>query len=182
MNNLTTHEFCRRFGACKEGAMFARKFGTMRECYDALLRGEAGENSYDWAIWVAVQNGVMAERDMRLFAVRCARRVQKLMRDDRSIRALDISERYANGEATAEELEAAVRAAREATLAACDAASYAEYAAMDAAHAAAARNAKWAAHAAAHAAVREGSDAKEEMASQFAILAEFGNPFEEAEE
>ena len=39
-----------------------------------------------------------------LFAVRCARRVQHLMTDPRSIAALDIAERHAKGEATRFEL------------------------------------------------------------------------------
>lgn len=51
----------------------------------------------------------------RMYAVRCARRVQHLMEDERSIRALDVAldvaERYARGEATDEELAAARTAA-----------------------------------------------------------------------
>jgi len=43
----------------------------------------------------------------RRFAVRCAREVQHLMRDPRSIAALDVAERYAAGNATAAELRAA---------------------------------------------------------------------------
>lgn len=48
------------------------------------------------------------EREIRLLAVQYARNVQHLMRDQRSIAALDVAERFANGEATKEEL-AAVR-------------------------------------------------------------------------
>ena len=51
------------------------------------------------------------DREIRLFAVRCARRVQPLMTDPRSIAALNVAERYANGEATDEELAAARDAA-----------------------------------------------------------------------
>jgi hypothetical protein len=51
------------------------------------------------------------ERDSRLFAVWCARRVQHLMTDPRSIAAPDVAERYANGEATDSELAAAWTAA-----------------------------------------------------------------------
>jgi hypothetical protein len=47
------------------------------------------------------------DREWRLFAVWCARKVQHLMTDPRSIAALDVAEWYANGEATAEELDAA---------------------------------------------------------------------------
>lgn len=51
------------------------------------------------------------DREMRLYAVWCARQVQHLMTDPRSLSALDIAERYANGEATSEELRAARAAA-----------------------------------------------------------------------
>lgn len=43
----------------------------------------------------------------RLLAVWCAKRVQHLMTDARSVAALDVAERYANGQATEEELTAA---------------------------------------------------------------------------
>ena len=51
------------------------------------------------------------DKEIRLFAVRCGRRVQHLMSDQRSIAALDTAERFANGEATAKELDAAGAAA-----------------------------------------------------------------------
>lgn len=51
------------------------------------------------------------DKEIRLFAVWCARQVQHLMKDQRSIDALDVAERYANGEATQDELNAAWNAA-----------------------------------------------------------------------
>ena len=51
------------------------------------------------------------DREWRLFAVWCARQVQHLMIDPRSITALDVAERFANGQATADELAAAGDAA-----------------------------------------------------------------------
>lgn len=48
---------------------------------------------------------------VRHFALWCARRVQPLMSDLRSVYALEIAERYLQGEATDEELEAALVAA-----------------------------------------------------------------------
>jgi hypothetical protein len=45
--------------------------------------------------------------EWRLFAVWCARQVQYLMTDTRSIAAIDVAERYAHGRATAAELQAA---------------------------------------------------------------------------
>ena len=54
------------------------------------------------------------EKEKRLLAVSFARRVQHLMKDPRSVDALDVAERYANGEATDEELAAADSAAHDA--------------------------------------------------------------------
>ena len=58
----------------------------------------------------------------RLYAVWCARQVQHLMTDQRSIDALDVAERHANGQATDDELDAARDAAWDAARAARDAA------------------------------------------------------------
>lgn len=77
----------------------------------------------------------LTDAQLRLFAVRCARRVQHLMTDPRSLAALDVAERHARGEATDEELAAASAAARAAEAAAWDAAAAAwdaaDYAAWD---------------------------------------------------
>jgi hypothetical protein len=51
------------------------------------------------------------DREKRLLAVAFAREVQHLMTDPRSIAALDVAERFANGEATQEELNASAYAA-----------------------------------------------------------------------
>lgn len=51
------------------------------------------------------------DREWRLFAVWCARRVQHLMTDPRSIAAIDVAERYAIGDASDDELLAAWAAA-----------------------------------------------------------------------
>jgi hypothetical protein len=59
----------------------------------------------------------------RLFAVWCARQVQDLMTDQRSIAALDVAERHANGQATDADLAAAWAAAGDAAGAAAGAAA-----------------------------------------------------------
>lgn len=46
-------------------------------------------------------------KEWRLFAVWCGRQVEHLMKDKRSINALNVAERFANGEATDEERVAA---------------------------------------------------------------------------
>jgi hypothetical protein len=63
------------------------------------------------------------DKEIRLFAVWCARQVQHLMTDPRSINALDTAEMFANETATAEELAAAWDAARDAAGAAARAAT-----------------------------------------------------------
>ena len=67
-------------------------------------------NGLNDALW-ALRCIKDADRDIRLFSVWCARQVQHLMRDSRSTNALDVVERFANGKATKEELEAACAAA-----------------------------------------------------------------------
>lgn len=100
-------------------------------------------NGLDDAIWcLRAVDGHL--REIRLFAVDCARSVQHLMTDARNITALDVAERHANGLATDQEL-ATARNAAEATTEAT-----AWSAAMATAHAAARETAWDAAHAAAN--------------------------------
>jgi hypothetical protein len=105
----------------------------------------------DWMLWFLAKADIkVPDKSLRLIAVRCAREVQHLMKDQRSIDALDVAERHANGEATDEELTAAWAAAWDARDAAWDAAG-------DAARAAA-RDAAWDA---AGAAARDAAGAKQ---------------------
>ena len=106
-------------------------------------------NGLDDALWCCRAEPDRA-KEWRLFAVWCARQVQHLMTDPRSITALDVAERYAHGQATDEELAAAGAAARDAaeTVAgddARDAACEAARAAARDADTAAAEDAAWAA-------------------------------------
>jgi len=103
-------------------------------------------NGIDDALWClrAVEN---FDREIRLYAVWCARRVWHLMSDPRSVAALDVAERYARREASDVELSAAAEAAE---AAAASAASAETMWAAEAARWAAARwaAARWAAAAA----------------------------------
>ncbi|MCA8389222.1 hypothetical protein LGN11_26335 [Burkholderia multivorans] len=151
-----------------------RKAGACYEGYNKLIRSIQGEtfsaedaarNSYihfkhdaeiplvdvlnsngiDDALW-SLRCVSGADRDIRLFAVWCARQVEHLMEDQRSKDALDVAERFANGEATEEERVAAWAAAWAAARDTARAAAWA--AARDTARAAAwaaARAAAWAA-------------------------------------
>ena len=64
-------------------------------------------------LWVLCRNDYMTDRDMRLFAVWCAREALKLddKPDKRSVNAVNVAEKFANGQATKEELSAASSAA-----------------------------------------------------------------------
>jgi len=75
-----------------------------------ILEGNGIQDAI-WALRAADQTEEH-QRKCRLFAVWCARQVQHLMTDHRSINALDVAERHANGEATDKELHAACLAAR----------------------------------------------------------------------
>lgn len=81
-------------------------------------------------LWVVCRPEFLSDKLMRLFAVWCARQVKHLMKDKRSIEALDVAERYALGTATKKELRTARDAAWDAAcvaawVAAEDAAWYA---------------------------------------------------------
>jgi len=97
------------------------------------------------ALW-ALQSVTGQDRELRRFAVWCARQVQHLMTDPRSLSALDVAERYADGLATVEELRTAWEAAGAAAKAAAWAAARAAAGeAAGEAAGAAARAAAWAA-------------------------------------
>jgi hypothetical protein len=100
-------------------------------------------------LWLLLRKEFLSEKDLILFVVWCAREVFKLIEnpDERSVEACNVTERYANGEATKEELLAARDAAYDANYdAATDAADYATHAA----HYAAANDTTYAAYYAAH--------------------------------
>ena len=143
-------EFCEANDACEEGREWALENCTdMQQAWETLPT--------NWLIWTATREGVLTDKELRLFAVFCARQVEHLLTDDRSRNAITVAEKFANGEATKEELEAAWAAAEEAAEAAWAAGAAAEEAAWAAGAAAragdaaaeAAREAAWAAWAAA---------------------------------
>ncbi len=68
-------------------------------------------NGLDDALWCCCAEPQYS-KEWRLYAVWCARRVQHLMTDARSVAALNVAERYAYGQATDDELGAARVAAR----------------------------------------------------------------------
>ena len=144
---LSIEQFCDKFKACREGREWA-----LLNCKDMEEVWQTAK--YEWLIWIATREGVLTDKELQMFVVFCARQVQHLMDDQRSIKAIDVTERYINGFATNEELTAARAAARSAVRDA-DAAGYAAWAAARSAVrnadavAYAARDAAWIAAAAA---------------------------------
>jgi len=137
---MTITEFADKFGACLEGREWA-----LANC--ASMDEVWAKAKPEWMLWIATQPGVLTDRELRLFAVWSARQVQHLMTDPRSVAALDVVERHANGEATDEELAAARALAWSAARAASAASAWSAESAL----ASAARASAWSAGSAARA-------------------------------
>lgn len=135
----TTLNKIREHSPCRDGwgTLLASLGKTRADDEPLSFKTILESNGLDDAIW-ALRS--IDAPEVRLFAVRCVRQVQHLLTDERSLRALDVAEAYAVGEATEDELWDARDAARDAWDAArdaWDAAWDARYAAGSAAWAAA---------------------------------------------
>jgi len=132
-----------KINACCEAREWVATQKNYKEAWQNCERG-------DWMLWLAKRLDV-DDRKLTLAKFKCANQVRHLMKDSRSIAALDAAERYGNGEINRDELNTATAAAYAAYAAAAaaayaDAAAYAAYA--DAAAAAYADAAAYAAYAA----------------------------------
>ena len=108
---MNVKEFCRKHNACHTGSKFALKFATMKDVWDALMRGEPDKKTARcWALWIISRDGVLSKMERVELSVRFAERVKHLMKNQRSIDALEVAKRYADGNATDEELEQAADA------------------------------------------------------------------------
>ena len=130
----TTLNKIREHSPCTSGwqKLLAYLGKTKADDEPLLITTILDSNGLDDAIW-CLRTVEGYDREIRLYAVWCARQVQHLLKDQRSLNALDVAERYANGEATEAELTAA---RDDALYAVCDADS-------------AARSVAWAARSAA---------------------------------
>ena len=147
MSPETTLNAIRAHHPCAEGweKLLAHLGKTKADDEPLPLLTILDSNGLDDALWCLRAMPEHA-REWRLFAVWCARQVQHLMTDQRSISALDVAERYALGDASDKDLDAAGAAASGAAEAASmDAAMAAWAAAWAAARAAARAAASWAA-------------------------------------
>ena len=160
----TTLNKIRSHAPCAEGweKLLSYLGKTKADDEPLLITTILDSNGLDDAIW-CLRTVEGYDREIRLFAVWCARQVQHVMTDQRSPDALDVAERYANGEATEKEMDAALSDAASATPAAGVAADATEWAARDSAWAAT-RAAAWeAARDAARYAVWSAAEAAREM-------------------
>jgi len=131
-------------------------------------------NGLDDALW-CLRAVTGHDREIRLHAVWRVRQVQHLLTDRRSLDALDVAERFANGLATDKELDAADAAAWDAARAAASAES-------DAAGSAAARAAASATGSAAGSAAWAASDAASNAAWAAATRAAASDAASDAQE
>ena len=189
---MKTNEFLKQHSACIEGARWALSIsGDMSDVWDAMIE----QGKHNWLIWTATRPGVFSDSTLRKLACRFVREtplhdgrtVWDLLTDERSRKAVEVAELYADGKATAQELadaraaEAAAYVARAAAddADATDAATYAVYAAYAAAARAAAAAARAAAYAAyaAYAVYDAYAAYDAAKAAQMKMIADLGNPF-----
>ena len=188
---MKTADFIREHHACHAGAKWALSIGEeMADVWDAMIK----QDRHGWLIWTATRPGVFSDSTLRKLACRFiretpiadGRKVWDLLTDERSRKAVEVAEAYADGKATDGELQAA-RVAHAAVRAAAYAAyaDYADYAAARVARAAAyVAYADYAAYAAARAAAYAtdatayaAADDAVAKAAQVQMIAELGNPF-----
>jgi hypothetical protein len=107
---MLVKDFCEKHEACKEVVEWAEATGveTMEYLWDIKAM------PHEYRLWILTREGAASEKDQRLFACWCVRRVWHLLKDDRSKKAVEVSEAFANGEATQEELATARAAALDA--------------------------------------------------------------------
>jgi hypothetical protein len=128
--------FLEQHEACEAGANWALATG----CETVEQIWQHDDLKAEWRIWIATRKGVLPDSTLRKFACRCVREVWNLLADERSRKAVEVAEKYADGLATDDDLIAAGIAARDAEWAVAGAAARA---AARAAADAAARAAVW---------------------------------------
>lgn len=117
-----------KLNACEE----AREWAKGKSIEDIVNTCDRG----DWLLWLTFKMK-MDKRKVTLAKAKCARTVIHLMKDERSVNAINVAEKYGLGLASDKELDSAYVAAYDAYVAAADYVA-ADYVAADAAYIAAA--------------------------------------------
>ena len=107
----------KKLNACSEGIEFVSKHDSLESAWNACERG-------DWMLWLAAKVKVPI-KTLTLAKGLCVNTVRHLMKDERSIAAVDAAIAFGRGKITEEELETTRKVAADAA----DAAAYADYAA-----------------------------------------------------
>lgn len=103
----------RKLGACEEAREWCKAVPDLETAWNTCKRS-------DWMMWALDAIGYKDDKALRLYACACVRStplgdgrtVWDLLTDERSRNAVQVAERYANGQATDKELNAARDAAR----------------------------------------------------------------------
>ena len=96
---MTIEEFCYKHEADDKFKEWSKRYSSMSELWE-------GGDDWEKLVWTATRKGMMNKKDSRLFCCWCARQMWHKL-DDESKKAVEVSERYAVGEANKEELEKA---------------------------------------------------------------------------
>jgi len=99
---MTFNQYLQSVGACEPAVAWAEN-KTIEEVVATCHRG-------DWLLWLA-QKCDIGLQPLTLAKGHCANTVRHLMKDERSIRAVDIAIAFGEGKATREDLDAAADAA-----------------------------------------------------------------------
>jgi hypothetical protein len=112
MYKTISNEIIRQFNPCYDPSKFITDENEELPIKDWVQKYRKIVPAKD-IIWLLLRNEFLSEKDLRLFAVWCARESLKLIAnpDERSVEACNVAERYTNRQATKDELDAAYNAA-----------------------------------------------------------------------
>ena len=96
-------QLLKKHNACNEAQTWA-KDKTIEEAYNTCHRG-------DWMLWLFAKTNPDDLQRLTLAKGHCANTVRHLMKDERSIKAVDMAIAFGEGKATRDELNAAAAAA-----------------------------------------------------------------------
>ena len=102
-NNMNTLEnFLKKHNACRDGFEFAKDL-TLEQFLETCQRG-------DWILWLFARTNPDSLREIALAKGHCSNTIRHLMKDERSLKAVDTAIAFGEGKATREELKVAANA------------------------------------------------------------------------